>query len=102
MAELPTGTVTFVFSDIERSTQLLRDLGRERYGEVLARHNELLRNAFVTAGGIEIDRQGDAFFAVFPSASAAVRGAVEAQRALAGEQWPDHAVVRVQIGRAHV
>lgn len=98
MAELPTGTVTFLFTDIERSTQLLKDLGRKRYGELLARQNELLRASFVEAGGLEIDRQGDAFFAVFPSAAAAVRGAVEAQRALARERWPDGAVVRVRMG----
>jgi class 3 adenylate cyclase/DNA-binding CsgD family transcriptional regulator/tetratricopeptide (TPR) repeat protein len=98
VAELPTGTVTFLFSDIQGSTQLLKDVGRERYGEVLARHNELLRDAYVEVGGLEIDRQGDAFFAVFPSAAAAIRAAVAGQRALAKEPWPDHVVVRVRMG----
>src|SRR3954471_18272076 len=65
---LPEGTVTFLFSDIEGSTRLLKLLGRERYGEVLRRHNEVLREAFAAEGGIEIDRQGDAFFFVFRSA----------------------------------
>jgi class 3 adenylate cyclase/DNA-binding CsgD family transcriptional regulator len=95
---LPTGTVTFLFSDIQGSTQLLKDLGRERYGEVLARHNELLRESYTAGGGLEIDRQGDAFFAVFPSAAAAVKAAIVAQKALAQEQWPDRAVVRVRMG----
>src|SRR3954447_5308175 len=64
-AKLPTGTVTFLFSDIEGSTRLLKALGRERYGEILRRHNEILRNAFLAHEGVEIDRQGDAFFFVF-------------------------------------
>jgi len=98
VAELPTGTVTFLFSDIQSSTQLLKDVGRERYGEVLARHNELLRDAYLEHGGVEIDRQGDAFFAVFPSAAAAVRAAVAGQRGLASEQWSDGIVVRVRMG----
>jgi class 3 adenylate cyclase len=98
VAQLPTGTVTFLFSDIQGSTQLLKDVGRERYGEVLARHNELLRDAYEAAGGVEIDRQGDAFFAVFPSAAGAIRGAVAGQRALAAEQWPERVVVRVRMG----
>jgi len=98
MAELPTGTVTFLFSDIQGSTQLLKDLGRERYGELLAKHNELLRAAFVGAGGIEIDRQGDSFFAVFRSAGAAVSAAIDGQRALAAAEWPDSSEVRVRMG----
>jgi len=71
MAELPTGTVTFLFTDIEGSTQLERQL-RECYGEALAEHQRLLRAAFVGHGGHEIDTQGDSFFFVFPRAKAAV------------------------------
>ena len=98
MSTLPTGTVTFLFSDIQGSTQLLKDLGREDYGRVLARHNELLRTAFEAVGGAEIDRQGDSFFAVFRSAGSAVQAAIAAQRALAVEEWPDRAVLKVRMG----
>jgi class 3 adenylate cyclase/DNA-binding CsgD family transcriptional regulator len=95
---LPEGTVSFLFSDIEGSTRLLKQLGRERYGEILRLHNEVLRAAFAEAGGIEIDRQGDAFFFVFRSAGAAVAAAVAAQRAMAAATWPDDGQVRVRIG----
>src|SRR3954470_10916036 len=96
--DLPTGTVTFFFSDIEGSTQLLRRLGRERYAAALSEHNALLRSVFAENGGIEIDRQGAAFFAVFGSAGAAVAAAVAAQRALSANSWPDEGEVRVRIG----
>jgi class 3 adenylate cyclase/DNA-binding CsgD family transcriptional regulator len=96
--ELPRGTVTFLFSDIEGSTKLLKQLGRERYGELLARHNELLREAFAEHEGIEIDRQGDAFFFVFRSAGAAVQAAAAAQRAMHNHEWPVDGAVRVRIG----
>ena len=97
-SELPSGTVTFLFTDIEGSTQLLRQLGRERYGALLSRHNELFRSAFEGHGGIEVSRQGDGFFAVFRSAGSAVAAAAQAQRALASEQWPEAASVRVRMG----
>src|SRR6266516_3288136 len=96
--ELPGGTVTFLFTDIEGSTRLLKQLGRERYGELLARHNELLRSVFEEGGGLEVDRQGDSFFAVFRSAGAAVAAAAAAQRMLAKETWPHEASVRVRMG----
>src|SRR5215217_42946 len=98
MSTYPTGTVTFLFSDIQGSTQLLKDLGRDEYGRVLSLHNELLRRAFEESGGIEIDRQGDSFFAVFGSAGAAVAAAVAGQRALARQEWPSGGVVRVRMG----
>jgi class 3 adenylate cyclase len=97
MVELPGGTVTFLFSDIEGSTRLLQALG-ERWEGALARHNEILRDAFARAGGREIDRQGDAFFAVFSRARDAVAAAAAAQRALAAEAWPEAAEVRVRMG----
>jgi DNA-binding NarL/FixJ family response regulator/class 3 adenylate cyclase len=97
MAELPTGTVTFLFTDIEGSTQLLRTL-RERYAEVLADHQRLLRSAFEDAGGHEIDTQGDSFFFAFRKPKDAVFAAVAAQRALHSHRWPDDAQVRVRIG----
>ena len=90
MAELPTGTVTLVFTDIEGSTRLLETLG-ESYGEVLAEHRSLLRQAFSTHGGIEVDTQGDAFFFAFPRATDAVVATAEAQRALTDHPWPEAA-----------
>src|SRR4051794_2583739 len=95
---LPTGTVTFLFTDIEGSTRLLKHLGRDRYGEVLATHNRLLRAAFSESGGIEIDTKGDSFFVVFRSAGAAIEGSAAAQRALAEHEWPDSVQVRVRMG----
>jgi class 3 adenylate cyclase len=96
--DLPSGTVTFLFSDIEGSTRLLKHLGRERYGEVLAEHNSLLREAFAEHAGTEIDRQGDAFFFVFRSAGAAVAAAAAAQRSIAAGAWPEDGAVRVRMG----
>ena len=94
---LPSGTVTFLFTDIEGSTQLLKHLG-EDYGEVLAEHQRLLRAAFEHAAGREIDTQGDAFFAAFPRAKDAVAAALEGQRALAAHSWPGGVQVRVRMG----
>jgi class 3 adenylate cyclase len=94
---LPSGTVTFVFSDIEGSTTLLKELG-DRYGDVLASHRKLVRKAFTGHGGTEIDTQGDAFFFAFARARDAVVAAVEAQRAHAGHDWPGGAAVRVRMG----
>jgi YVTN family beta-propeller protein len=97
MSELPSGTVTFLFTDIEGSTQLERHL-RERYGEILAQHQAIVREAFAAHGGHEIDTQGDSFFYVFPRAKAAVDAAVDAQRALAAHAWPEDGVIRVRMG----
>ena len=97
MAELPTGTVTFLFTDVEGSTRLLKLL-RERYGEVLREHHRLLREAFELHGGHEIDTQGDSFFVAFRRAKDAVAAAVDAQRALAAHPWPEGAELRVRMG----
>ena len=97
MPALPGGTVTFVFSDIEGSTALLKELG-DRYGEVLATHRRLMRESFTARGGVEIDTQGDAFFFAFPRARDAVEAAVEAQRRHATQDWPDGVTVRVRMG----
>ncbi|MGI8928130.1 MAG: ATP-binding protein [Candidatus Limnocylindrales bacterium] len=83
MPELPTGTVTFLFTDIEGSTRILSELGPEAYGAALAEHRSLLRNSFARHGGFEVDTQGDAFFVAFGDAAAAVHAADEAQHALA-------------------
>jgi len=98
MADLPSGTVTFLFTDIEGSTQLLKQLGRDTYAYVQAEHERLLRNAFAEAGGQEIDTQGDAFFVAFRSAADAVRAAQAAQLALAAESWPGGVRVAVRMG----
>jgi DNA-binding NarL/FixJ family response regulator/class 3 adenylate cyclase len=97
MAEQPSGTVTFLFSDVEHSTLLLRRL-RERYGDVLGQHQRLLRAAFEEAGGWEVDTQGDSFFIAFRKPKDAVLAAVAGQRALHSHPWPDDAPVRVRMG----
>jgi class 3 adenylate cyclase len=94
---LPAGTVTFVFSDIERSTDLLKRLG-DGYGDLLADHRRILRETFAAHGGVEIDSQGDAFFFAFARARDAATAAVAAQRAHAGHEWPDGEQVRVRMG----
>ena len=97
MAVLPGGTVTFLFTDIEGSTRLLQELG-DGYGQVVADHRRLLREVFQSAGGSEVDTQGDAFFYSFPRARDAVRAAVDGQRALASHEWPRGVDVRVRMG----
>lgn len=97
MSELPAGTVTFLFSDIEGSTRLLQRLG-DRWAEVIAAHNRIMREAFAATGGGEVDRQGDAFFAVFPRARHAIAAAASAQRQLAANEWPEAVELRVRMG----
>jgi predicted ATPase/class 3 adenylate cyclase len=81
--DLPAGTVTFLFTDIEGSTRLLRRLGPELYAAALAEHRRRLRTAFAAGGGVEIDTQGDAFFVAFPTATGAAAAARSGQQALA-------------------
>jgi class 3 adenylate cyclase len=97
MPDLPSGTVTLLFTDIEGSTRLLRVL-RERYQDVLAEHRRLLRGAFAEHGGNEIGTEGDSFFVVFRRAKDAVAAAADGQRALAEYPWPEGAVLRVRMG----
>jgi class 3 adenylate cyclase len=97
MPALPSGTVTFVFSDVEGSTGLLKRLG-ERYGEVITEHRRIVRETVGAHGGLEIDTQGDSFFCVFARARDAVAAAVDVQRAHAGHEWPDGERVRVRMG----
>ena len=80
--DLPFGTVTFLFTDIEGSTKLLHELGEQAYAEALAKHRRVLREAFTRYGGVEVDTQGDAFFVAFPTALGAIQAATEAQEAL--------------------
>jgi class 3 adenylate cyclase len=96
-ASLPRGTVTFLFTDIEGSTDLVRRLG-DRYGDVRAEHGRLFEEVFPAHGGRVIDTQGDAYFAVFDRAGDAVAAAVAAQRALAARQWPEATQLRVRMG----
>jgi class 3 adenylate cyclase len=97
VAGLPNGAVTFLFSDIEGSTRLVKAL-RERYAQVLADHRRLVRAAIASHAGHEVDTQGDAFFVAFASAKQAVLCALAVQRALAGHQWPSGVSVRVRVG----
>jgi class 3 adenylate cyclase len=97
VSSLPSGTVTFLFTDIEGSTALLRELG-DGYADVLGRERSILRETLGSAGGREIDTQGDAFFFSFTRARDAVAGAVAAQRALADHDWPEGVEVKVRMG----
>jgi predicted ATPase/class 3 adenylate cyclase len=89
---LPTGTVTFLFSDVEGSTRMLRELGTEAYAEVLGNHRRLLREAFARHGGVEVGTEGDSFFVAFPTAPGAVTAADEACQALAATP------IRIRVG----
>src|SRR5947209_1219239 len=97
MPDLPTGTVTLLFTDIEGSTRLLRQLG-EHYSDVLADCRLLLRQIFVQYNGHEVDTQGDAFFVAFARATDAVAAAAAIQRVLAEHAWPEGISVQVRIG----
>ena len=94
----PTGTVTFLFSDIEGSTQLLSELGAERYGAMLDQHRSLLRDAFSRHRGHDFGGAGDSMFVAFGSAQDALRGAFDAQIALANHDWPQQRSIRVRMG----
>lgn len=94
---LPTGTVTFLFTDIEGSTRLLQTVG-DHFSSLIDEHHQLLRAEFQAAGGTVVSTDGDAFFVAFERAGDAVRGAVEAQRALARYTWGEGISVRVRMG----
>ena len=89
---LPTGTVTFLFTDVEGSTRLLHELGAEEYSKALAEHRRIVREAFERNGGVEVDTQGDAFFVAFPTAEGALAAAAEALDGLASGP------IRVRVG----
>src|SRR5438270_11337694 len=90
--EVPQGTVTFVFTDVEGSTRLLRELGPDAYARELAEHRRVVREAFAVRGGVEVDTQGDAFFYAFARAADALAAAEDAQRAL------DVGAIRMRVG----
>jgi predicted ATPase/class 3 adenylate cyclase len=98
--QLPSGTVTLLFTDVEGSTKLLHDLGVEAYAEALARHRHVVRTAFAAHGGVEVDTQGDAFFVAFSSAAAGVAAARAAQEALAA--GPIRVRMGLHTGTAHL
>jgi predicted ATPase/class 3 adenylate cyclase len=95
--ELPSGTVTLLFTDIEGSTALAERLG-DRWPGLLAEHNRILRETFSAHGGIELGAEGDALFVAFTGAGAAAAAAAAAQRALASHGWPEDAGIRVRMG----
>ncbi len=97
MSTLPSGTVTFVFTDVEGSTALLKRLGDE-YGELISQHRKLVRKTFGKHGGVEIDMQGDAFFFAFARARDAVSAAIAVQLAHAEQDWPGGEQVHVRMG----
>ena len=94
---LPSGTVTFLFTDIEGSTRILRDLG-DRYSDLLDRHHRLLREVWERHRGVEVSTDGDAFFVAFDNASDALAAAVDGQRALARADWPTEQPIQVRMG----
>ena len=94
---LPTGTVTFLFSDIQGSTRLVQQLG-DRYPAVLDRHHAILREAFEKHGGIEVGTAGDSFFVVFPTPSGAVAAALDGDRGLIAHAWSNDETIHVRMG----
>jgi predicted ATPase/class 3 adenylate cyclase len=98
MVTLPTGTVTFLFTDIEGSTRLLQELGHPTYRRVQDDHGGILREAIESEEGVEVRTEGDSFFAVFSTPEGALRAAVEGQRKLAGHDWPGGVSLRVRMG----
>ena len=97
-ANLPTGTATFLFTDIQGSTKLVQQLGIERWKGILDTHYEILRREFLAQDGREVNTEGDAFFIAFPQANAAVAACTAGQRALNDHPWPEDAVIRVRMG----
>ena len=97
-AALPTGTVTFLFTDIEGSTKLVERLGTAAWTTLLEAHQSIIRAALAAATGVEVKTEGDSFFAVFTSAETAVAAAAAMQRALYAHGWPADAAVRVRMG----
>jgi class 3 adenylate cyclase len=95
--DLPTGIVTFLFTDVEGSTRLLEQLG-ESYRGLQERHDAILRSAIAEGNGREVSTEGDSFFAVFPTPAGAIRAAARAQRELTTARWPANSIVRARMG----
>ena len=94
--DLPSGTVTFLFTDVEGSTKLLHELGADTYAEALAEHRRLIREACAEEGGVEVDTQGDAFFFAFPTAPGALAAAGGMAEALSS--GPVHVRIGLHTG----
>src|SRR5574341_723811 len=97
MANLPSGTVTFLFTDIEGSTRLLQQLG-EKFATLITEQQQILREACETHNGRVVSIQGDSFFMAFPSAVDAINAVVQSQRELAAHRWTNGVSVRVRMG----
>ncbi|HEV2012666.1 MAG TPA: adenylate/guanylate cyclase domain-containing protein [Candidatus Dormibacteraeota bacterium] len=97
-AAAPSGTLTMLFTDIEGSSDGVRTLGTDKWEAVLERHTQIIRDALTRHGGFEVRSEGDAFFVVFTSPSAALAAAAEMQRGLSATDWPHQAAVRVRMG----
>jgi predicted ATPase/class 3 adenylate cyclase len=97
-SDLPTGTLTILFTDIEGSTRLLQALGTDSYTSLLAEHHRLIREAINAGEGLEIKTEGDAFFAIFPRAHDGVAATVQAQRSIFAADWPQGSSVTVRMG----
>lgn len=97
ITQLPSGTVTFLFTDIEGSTRLAEDLG-DKYQAVLEAHHRLVREGLGARGGIEVSTEGDSFFCVFANARSAIETAAALQKTIWATDWPADAVVRVRMG----
>ncbi|HXA42986.1 MAG TPA: adenylate/guanylate cyclase domain-containing protein [Candidatus Solibacter sp.] len=95
---LPTGTATFVFTDIEGSTKLVQQIGTERWRQILEDHHRLLREQWQAFDGREVNTEGDAFFVAFPSAANAVAACAAAQQVLAAYAWPEGISIKVRMG----
>src|SRR5436309_3955982 len=100
MRDLPSGTVTFLFTDIEGSTKLLHELGAEEYSRALAEHRRVLREAFAANQGVEVDTQGDAFFIAFPTAPGALEASAEALEGLG--PGPLRVRIGIHTGTPHI
>jgi len=98
LAETPSELVAFLFTDIEGSSRLEQRVGTAAYAGLRARHRTILRAALASHGGIEQGTEGDSFFVVFADPAQALAAAIEAQRALAAEPWPQHSPIRVRMG----
>jgi YVTN family beta-propeller protein len=98
VSELPRGTVTFLFTDIEGSTRLLRQLGRDVYDELLGAHRDIVEAAVAAHEGRVVETQGDSFFVAFGTAADGVAAAIDAQRDLAAYPWPEGAEFKVRMG----
>jgi predicted ATPase/class 3 adenylate cyclase len=98
--ELPSGTVTFLFTDVEGSTKLLHEVGAEQYAQALAEHRRIVRDAVAAHGGVEVDTQGDAFFVAFPTAPGALAAAGAALEDLS--RGPIQVRMGIHTGTPHV